>query len=258
MHLQKMSRAALERAASQQEEAMNRLRRAIGLIGVALPPLLLGAVLGIGVPMQNSISEFYFTAMRDVFVLTLTGIGVVLITYYGYDRRPGEILSDWGVSTTAGAGALAVALVPTLCDSAAAQAAPSPSLFDRLIASDSLQNTLHFGAAGVFLTALAIMCLRLFPKSDSPAPGRHKTRRNRLYRACGWVILAMVAALLTVKLILGDPFGWDPAWHFTFWVETVAVWAFGLAWLVKGAALSRQLTFLHGPDAPEPGPNSGK
>lgn len=246
MQPKEMSRAALERAASQHEQALNRLRRTIGLIGVALPVLLLASVLAFGVPMQESISEFYFTAMRDVFVLTLTGIGVFLINYYGHDRQPGEFLSDWGVSTTAGVAALAVALIPTLCETAGCYA--PHSLFDRLIASDRLQATLHFGAAGLFLTALAIMCLWLFTKTDSPAPGRHKIRRNRLYRACGWIILAMVATLFVVKLILGDPWGWDAAWHFTFWVEAIAVWAFGTAWLVKGEAMAAQIGFLNAPD----------
>ena len=247
MKPQEMSRAALERKASHHEEAMNRLRRAIGLIGLALPVLLLLGVLVFGVPMQNSISEFFFTPLRDLFVLTLAGIGVFLINYYGHDPRAGEILTDWGVSTAAGVTALGVALVPTFCGPEACYA--PLTFFDGLIGSDTLQSALHFGAAGIFLVALALMCLRLFTRSDTDRPGRHKIRRNRLYRTCGWTILAMVAALLVFKLLLRD-LGqrWDAGWHFTFWAESVAVWAFGIAWLVKGEALSRRLTFLHGRD----------
>lgn len=236
MKLQDMSRAALERKASHHETAMNRLRKAIGLIGFALPFLLLGSVLFFGVPMQNSISEFFFTPMRDLFVLTLSGIGVFLITYYGHDPETGDLITDWSVSTIAGVTALCVALIPTLCS--ATDCYSPPTFLDAMIRSDTLQNALHFGAAGVFLSALALMCLKLFTKSDQSNPGPHKARRNLIYRVCGWVIFAMVAALLIVKLILRDPWGWDAAWHFTFWVEAVAVWAFGIAWLVKGESLS--------------------
>ncbi len=246
MKPQEMSRDALERKASHHEEAMNRLRKAIGLIGFLLPTSLLVAVLVFGVPMQNSISEFFFTPMRDVFVLTLSGIGVFLITYYGHDPEAGDLLTDWRVSTTAGVTALAVALIPTMCD--ASECYTPLTLFDRLIGSDTLQNILHFGAAGIFLTALALMCLKLFTKSDRANPGPRKARRNLIYRVCGWTILAMVAALFVVKLLLGDRWGWDAAWHFTFWAEAIAVWAFGIAWLVKGEAMAGAMTFLHAPD----------
>ena len=235
MKPQDMSRDALEQSASHHEDAMNRLRKAVGLIGFLLPSTLLAAVLVFDVPMQNSISEFFFTSMRDVFVLTLSGIGVFLITYYGHDPDADDLLSDWGVSTVAGVTALVVALVPTECEMASCY---TPlTFFDALIRSDTLKNTLHFGSAGVFLTALALMCLRLFTKSDNPNPDPCKCRRNRIYRVCGWTILAMVAALLIIKLLLGDPFDWDSSWHFTFWAESVAVWAFAFAWLVKGEAM---------------------
>ena len=247
MKPQEMSRTALERAASHHEEAMNRLRKAIGLIGFLLPSSLLASVFLFGVEMQDSISEFFFTPMRDVFVLTLSGIGTFLITYYGHDPDEGDILTDWSVSTVAGITALAVALIPTGCDAAPACYHPL-TLLDGLIASDRVQQVLHFGAAGIFLIALALMCLKLFTKSDRPDPGPHKARRNLIYRICGWVILAMVAALLVVKLLLGDPFGWDASWHFTFWAEAIAVWAFGIAWLVKGEAMAGAMTFLHDPD----------
>lgn len=241
-----MSRAALEQTASHHEQAMNRLRKAVGLIGFALPVLLLISVAVFKVEMQDSISEFFFTAMRDVFVLTLTGIGVFLITYYGHDPDEGDILTDWGLSTIAGVTALAVALIPTMCN---ATNCYSPlTFFDRLITSDSAQNILHFGAAGIFFTALALMCLKLFTKSDRPSPGPLKSRRNRIYRLCGWVILTMVAALFVVKLVLGDPWGWDESWHFTFWAEAIAVWAFAIAWLVKGEAMAGTMPFLHGAD----------
>lgn len=245
MKPQEMSRPELERKASQHEEAMHRLRKAIGLIGFCLPVALLAGVAVFGVPMQDSISEFFFTGLREVFVIAMGGVGVFLIAYHGHDPHAGEWLTDWRVSTLAGITALLVALVPTLCETGCYE---PPALLDRLIGSETAQGALHFGAAGVFLSSLAVMCIWLFTRTDDPAPPPDKLRRNRLFRACGWVIFAMVAALVLFKLILREwGQSWDAAWHFTFWAEAIAVWAFGIAWLVKGEALRSMPTrFLYG------------
>lgn len=246
MQPQKMSRDQLVDTAQDHEKALLRLRRAIGLIGVFLPFILLVASPLDAVGMQNSISEFFFTPLRDVLVLSLSAIGVFLINYHGHDPDDKEVLTDWRVSTFAGVTVLIVALVPTMGP------AYSPlTLFDGWIASDTLQNLLHLGAAGAFLTALAIMCLKLFTKTDDPDPPQDKKTRNALFIACGWLILAMVALLLLMKVILRSTGqAWDAAWHFTFWAEAVAVWAFGVSWLVKGEALRMGATrFLYG--APE-------
>lgn len=249
MEPETLSREELAHKASQQEEALHRLRKAIGLIGTGLPLLLLAGVALFGVPMQDSISEFFFTGLRDVFVLALSGVGVFLINYHGHDPEAGEWLTDWCVSSVAGATALGVALIPTVCEAGCYE---PPALADRLLASETLQSVLHFGSAGVFLTSLAVMCLYLFTKSDQPSPPADKRRRNAFYIGCGWVILAMVAALLLFKLVFREiGQGWDAAWHFTFWAESIAVWAFGLAWLLKGEALRKTLrgrpaVFLYG------------
>lgn len=241
-----MTRQRLEAEANRFEDALHRLRKAIGLIGFLLPTMLLIGVLFPSVTMQTSISHFFFTPMREVFVIALSGVGVFLIAYHGHAPEPGEWLTDFNVSTTAGVTALIVATVPTLCDVASCYV--PLTLFDGWIGNETLQGALHFGAAGVFLSALATMCIWLFTKTDDPTPPEDKRRRNRLYRICGWIIFAMVALLFVFKMIF-RPVGtaWDQAFNFTFWAEAVAVWAFGIAWLVKGEALKAAPTrFLYG------------
>lgn len=246
MQPQEMSRQQLEREASHFEEALHRMRKAIGLLGFLLPTVLLIGTLAPSVTMQDSISEFYFTPLRDIFAVSLSAVGLFLIAYHGHDPEPDEWLTDYRVSTLAGVTALVVALVPTLC-AGLCHYAPL-SIFDGWITSEAVQGTLHFGSAGVFLSALAVMCIWLFTRTDDPAPPPDKLRRNRLFRTCGWVIFAMVAALLVFKVLfrtLGQ--SWDASWHFTFWAESIAVWAFGIAWLVKGEALKAAPTrFLYG------------
>jgi hypothetical protein len=59
-----------------------------------------------------------------------------------------------------------------------------------------------------------------------------KRRRNRVYTVCGWIIVAAIV-LVIVSNIVDPPSGWNTL----YWLETVAVVAFGVSWLVKGEFL---------------------
>ena len=84
------------------------LRKAIGVLGIALPFVLaLGGMLLDGPGIQTTISNYYYTSMRNVFVGTLCAIGVFLLSYRGYDRRD-DIAGD-----IACVFALGVAFFPT-------------------------------------------------------------------------------------------------------------------------------------------------
>jgi len=229
------------------QQTLYRMRRAIGWVGFGLPLALLVGVQLFAVPMQNSMSEFFFTGLRDVFTMALGAIGLFLITYHGHPPDQGEILTDYRVSTLAGIAALVVAFTPTLCANAACYA--PPSAMDKTL-PDTLQSAIHFGAAGVFFACLAIFCLILFTKSNTAPKDQNpdKKRRNATYRTCGGIIIVMIIALLVFKLVLPD-FGrrWDTAFHFTFVTEAIAVMAFGISWLIKGETLrGAATTFLYG------------
>lgn len=90
-----------------------------------------------------------------------------------------------------------------------------------------------------FLSCLAYMSLFLFTRSNKPVKerGDNKKIRNRIYITCG---LIMVLAILVV--FVGGFLGKIPEDiynnnHLTFWMEIVAVEAFGFSWLVKGETL---------------------
>lgn len=58
----------------------------------------------------------------------------------------------------------------------------------------------------------------------------------------------MVALIAAMKLGLPEiGRAWDAGWHFTFWAESVALWAFGLSWLMKDEPLTDSLPFLYDP-----------
>ena len=62
------------------------LRRAIGIIGVSLPFVLLaGWFLPNGPVIQPSISDYYYTIMGSYFVGSMCAIGVFQLSYRGPD-----------------------------------------------------------------------------------------------------------------------------------------------------------------------------
>ena len=84
------------------------VRRAIGVSGLLLPIVLgpIGWLMGIDI--QDNMSSYYHTPLRDVFVGTLSAIGIFLFCYRG---------NDWIENWTANLGcvfALGVALCPLL------------------------------------------------------------------------------------------------------------------------------------------------
>ncbi|SFW89300.1 DUF998 domain-containing protein [Amycolatopsis australiensis] len=186
------------------------LRRAIGTIGLALPVvLILGKQLVQGGDLIGSLSGYYYTDLRDVFVGAMCAAGVFLLAYYGHDYI------DNIASTVAGLGAIGLALFPT-----------TPA--HDVTAWDRTSGVLHLAFAAVFFLMLAYFCLRLFPHDGEQPPGT-----GIVYRGCGIVILAaLVLIALTSSLRL------VPDWHPALWLESVAVWAFGVAWLLKGQTLT--------------------
>ena len=192
------------------------LRRAVGLIGIALPFVLAaGKSLTEGFGLRGSMSSYYYTAMGDVFVGSMCAIAVFLMSYRGYEHRD-DVAGNWGC-----AFALGVALFPT-----------TPEL--GATARDNLVGAVHLACAAGLLLTLAYFSLRLF-RLMGPNPTPQKLQRNRVYAACGYTILACVALCVVVKLLPGNAFllRFSPL----FWLEAVAVVAFGVSWLTKGEAI---------------------
>ena len=129
----------------------------------------------------------------------------------------GVVLAQLGCCLTA----LGVALFPT-----------TPEL--GATARDNLVGAVHLACAAGLLLTLAYFSLRLF-RLMGPNPTPQKLQRNRVYAACGYTILACVALCVVVKLLPGNAFllRFSPL----FWLEAVAVVAFGVSWLTKGEAI---------------------
>jgi hypothetical protein len=199
-----------------------QLRKAVGILGILLP-----VALAIGVPvlsecnvLQNSISDYYYTKMGNVFVGTLCAVGLFLFSYKGYERK------DNIAGNLACLFAVCVAFFPTY--------GPAPSSICNTLQrhSSSFSSTFHDISAALFFLTLAYFSLFLFT-IKSPNPTREKLLRNKIYKTCGYTILACILTLFiyaqipALRSALRD---YKPI----FILETIALWAFGSSWLTKG------------------------
>ncbi len=203
----------------------NSIRRAVGWSGVLLPVLLGPVGWAFGIAIQDNMSSYYHTPLRDVFVGTMCAIGIFLFCYRGY---------DWIENWTANLGcvsALGVALFPL-------DENRDPIL------QESLFGFLHMLSGGLFFLTLAFYSLYHFPRSTSDqlegAP--HPWERNFIYRSSGIAILlsmiAMGSYLILLPRQLKELFN---DFNFLFWTEWIAVWSFAAAWLTKGRVVLAEI-----------------
>jgi hypothetical protein len=191
------------------------LRRVVGVLGVLLPVLVAVGCFLVGscTELLDSISDYYGSMMRDIFVGVLFAIAWFLFSYRGYEAK------DNTAGDLACVFALGVALFPTTSNSGAIRA-------------------IHFLSAAALFLVLAYFSLCLFTKTakDTP-PTREKRIRNRIYRVSGVIMLACILGVGVYYVLLRNSAlsSLKPV----FWLETAALWAFGLSWFVKGETLWR-------------------
>ncbi len=188
------------------------LRRMAGLSGIFLPLFCLAWSPFLAPPrLLPSISDYYTVGTRNVFVGVLFAISSFLFAYQGDDER------DWWAAKVASFAALGVALCP--------------------VDGSPVVQGFHFASAAVLFGAFAYFALCLFTRThlDGRPMTPEKQRRNRLYRVCGWTIVVCVVTIGVLKLtgLEANLERWAPV----FFLEFVALLAFGLAWLVKGETL---------------------
>ncbi len=194
--------------------AYRTLRRVVGVLGVLLPVVLAVGNLFFESPARllDSISAYYGTMMRDVLVGVLFAVGWFLFAYHPYGRED-DVAGYLGC-----AFALGVALFPTT--------SPHPAV-----------RIVHGASAFALFLVLAYFSLVLFRRSDKKKLPDPKRKRNIVYTTCGITILACIALIAVDKLLLAGTF--VDAANPVFWLESLALWAFGLSWFVKGETLWR-------------------
>jgi hypothetical protein len=199
------------------------LRKAVGIIGIALPFVLAFGkmLLTWSAGIEPSMSAYYYTQMGDVFVGSLCAIAVFLMSYRGYERQ------DRIASVLACIFGIGIALFPT---------AP----LENATSADQLTGRVHLGFAALFFLTLAYFCLALFRKTDpSRPPTTRKLQRNGVYTVCGYTILACLALIVLTQTLLDEAA--VKKLDTLFWLEAVCVLAFGMSWVTKGEAILKDL-----------------
>jgi hypothetical protein len=221
-------------------QAYRYLQRVVGLIALALP---FGVSIGDRViadqPLRGSISAYYYGSTGSYFVGSLCALAVFFLSYqYEKPPRPGYAI-DRTASNILSAFAVGVALLPTAAEGEAARGA------------SAVIATLHLVCAGCLFVLLAYFSLCRFTRTagdsdqfdlrtelqrclKSPPAlvagmSERKRRRNAIYRACGWIIVACIAMVGISNAL---------HWHILFWLESVAIVAFGMSWLVKSDSIA--------------------
>lgn len=194
------------------------LRRAVGVVGMALPIVLAVGCWAFDAPgILSSISAYYYSPMRDVMVGSLCAVGIFLLSYKGYDR-----FDNW-LGNLACLFAVGTALFPM-----APKTEPT--------STQIVIGYLHSAFGGGFLLSLAIFALVPFRKTGD-RPTARKLVRNRVYSICGWgIIVCLFGIAGEFMLPESSPL---TRWKPVFWFEATAIWAFGWAWFTKGGGIWR-------------------
>jgi hypothetical protein len=210
------------------------LRKAVGFVAIALPIAVAIPWWVLGHPLESSISGYYYTGTRNLFVGSLCAISMFMLCCRGYD------LKDEIAGIISAICALGVAFFPT---------APNYAT-DR----QTRVGYVHYTFAAILFFTLAYFCLVLFKMSaHNKEVTRRKIQRNRVYTICGYaiitsiILLALLDKVLHVSYLFGN-FGT------VFFFETTSLFGFGIAWLTKGETFLKDET----PEPPHTRTTDGK
>ena len=204
-----------------------RLRRAIGYLGLALPVLLTGLsfIPFFRTEVQPSISNYYYTNLRDIFTGTLAAVGLFMICYKGHGNRS-IWKNDQLLTNIAGSMAVGVALIPV------APEAEAQKIYSLIPYAYDWLGWVHYAFAALLFGIFALLAINVF------TIGQNKTEdipvstfnENNIYRICGAAIIVLI-----FLIPFSEEFGLFE--YSTLVLESLALFFFGIAWLIKGRAL---------------------
>ncbi len=220
------------------------MRRSIGVLGITLPFILVGGsfLFGDCKEVQSSISTYYYTNMRNIFVGFNCAVALFLFAYRGHDWR------DNITGTLGCIAVLGVAFLPCKINAA------DPSCLFTSIIHPPLFGVLHNSCALLYFTILIVYSLFLFPKThmdmvtrEKKFMGRQKKKRNMVYYICGSFMTLSLLLIIAYLLLLKDAYPNLQKLHPAFWLESVVLFSFGITWLTKGQFFFKDENYRKGP-----------
>ena len=162
------------------------LRQMIGWIGLLMPiSVRLGAYIFEGIYSSDSISAYYYTGMRDVFVSTLVLVGVLLTCY----RTPSR--NDNLLAIVAGISAVGIGLFPMDPTFAAEILRKYPEMGEAKCYINRRLLCFHFLFVGAFFSLSFYLVYFRFSAFTPPIPTTQKLKRNKIYKVCGAIMLVL-------------------------------------------------------------------
>lgn len=205
------------------------MRTLVGFLGLALPAILLLGdrfVLDAEITSRGSLSAYYHSGMRDVFVSILAIVGILLFTYKITERN-----RDNALSVIAGIAAIGVAIFPTGIPSGV-DAGLTP-LQNEL--GEGLTEFIHYLCAACFIVSLGILCYD-FARRERKRPQRRVGYDAHLPPKFWYsfhLSMAIAIGCAVVFIVVTQSLGvFDK--HSILIGEIVVTVAFGLSWLLKG------------------------
>jgi hypothetical protein len=209
------------------KKTYRRIRRAIGYLGIFLPVLLVCFSL---VPLfktsiQPSISDYYFSNLREILTGILCAIGLFLIRYVG-TRNSSFWKNDNLLTNVAGYLAIGVAFIPTNPDSW------GEKIYTLLPYPVKFLGYIHYALAAMLFMLLAYISINIFTIGQDTDPDTSPSifNENNIYKFCGYL---MIVFLVLIPIFSSaDIFSYS-----TLTFEALVLLLFGISWLIKGRAL---------------------
>ena len=225
--------------------------------------------------IPGSLSGFYYTHMRNLFVGAMCAVGVFLVAYRGHDRW------DDRLTNVAGLAAICIALFPTMPPyyskspngpnqffTRANQCGPSTLITYHLSPHQSSIRDVHVVSLFVLFLMVFLMVLVQFTRAkpskaelQPPVRGSLRAWWKALFpvkqlagRICAWwrglfavkqrrvrnwVFVACAGGIALSALLALFTAIWSSAGKnvpLLLFAEILAFWCFGIAWFVKGVA----------------------
>ena len=195
------------------------LQITIGVLAFLLPTIMIvgAAILDNCQIVQNSISAYYHTVMRDVFVGILCGVGISMFAYKGYNPL------DSKIATAAAVFAFGVAFFPTSVGE------PSTDCLNTVI-DTGIYGTFHFISAALLFSTLAFFSMVLFTIETKEI----YKRRYRVFMGCGYVIIGCIVLIAVYSFFFKGMHKVLDQFRPVFYLEALALAAFSFSWLTKG------------------------
>ena len=200
------------------------MRRLIGILGIALPIIVVaGGFIQDGTAIQGSISGYYYTNMHDFFIGILCGVTLFLLSYKGYKKI------DDIIGNMSGVFALGMMIFPT---SMLSGKVVKVGMF---LINDNISEYIHLAFGALFFLSLSFNSIFLFTKRGPGVLSKEKKRRNIIYRICGIVMIMAIVCISIYMIFLRNTS--ISKINPVLILESIALIAFGISWLVKGNTL---------------------